>query len=336
MIIDLLKKYDKAYQEGNPLISDREYDDLKNHARLMFGDDPYFKTVGAPVSGNKIKIGYVIGSLNKTNSTNVQSWIEKYNEVIISEKLDGSGIVVVYNNGKLSWATTRGDGEWGQNITDKAVYFLPKEIKYKSELVLRGEAMLIGGIHTSLGFKNPRNGVAGLLNRKKFKVSDVKHIKVYFHEVIKPQIIRRDMFSFIKELGFDTPRFTSFSNITTNDLIKKMVEWKESAIYETDGIVLADSNSYRENTYYPENVVAFKVNQEAARTKVVDIEWNVGRTGRVIPTIIVEPIVIDGTTISRATGFNAKFVMDNNIKPGTTVGIFKAGEIIPYIDFIED
>ena len=333
--IDLLKKYDKAYQEGTPLVSDREYDDLKSNARFIFGDDPYFKTVGAPVFGKKIKLGFTIGSLNKTNSSNVGSWIEKHDEVLVSEKLDGSGIIVSYNNGKLSWAATRGDGSEGQNITDKAKHFLPNTVEYRGNLILRGEAMLVGDIHTSLGFKNPRNGVAGLLNRKNFKVKDVKNIKVYFHEVIEPQMIRKDMFLFIKDLGFETPKFITLRIPTAEILIKKMSEWRENAIYLTDGLVLSDANDYREDLYYPENVVAFKVNQEAVRTKVVDIEWNVGRTGRVIPTVIVEPIVIDGTTVSRATGFNAKFIMDNDIKPGTVVGIFKAGEIIPYIDFVE-
>ena len=337
-LIELLKSYDKAYQAGTPVVSDLEYDNFKDATKAKYPDDPYFQTVGTPVTtGRKVKLDHVIGSLNKTNVDTIQTWLDKYDTVVVSEKLDGSGIYVTYDNGHLVSAATRGDGSIGQNITDKAKHFLPKTINYTKKLVLRGEAMLLGDNHIKLGFKNKRNGVAGLLNRQDFRASDVVFIVPFFHEVIEPEMVRGDMFDFLNTIGFQTPRYhVADTNNIVEFLTTTLAIWKADADYEIDGLVLSDTTQYREDTYYPEHSVAFKVNQESIRAKVIDVEWNVGRTGRVIPTVIVEPVEIDGTTVRRATGFNAKFIKDNNIKPGTIIGLVKAGEIIPYITFVEN
>jgi len=336
-LIELLKSYDKVYQAGTPIVSDLEYDNLKDAVKAKYPNDPYFQTVGASVVERKVKLGHTIGSLNKKNTSDIQTWLDKYDTVVVSEKLDGSGIYVTYDNGHLVSAATRGDGSIGQNITDKAHIFMPKTIKDKRKVVLRGEAMLCGDDHIKLGFKNKRNGVAGLLNRQDFRASDVECIVPFMHEVIEPGIKRKDMFGWLVELGFRTPRYhVADTNNIIEFLTTTLATWKADADYEIDGLVLSDSTSYREDTYYPEHSVAFKVNQESIRTKVIDVEWNVGRTGRVIPTVIVEPVEIDGTTVRRATGFNAKFIKDNNIKPGTIIGLVKAGEIIPYITFVEN
>ncbi len=334
MSIELLKSYDLAYQSGTPKVSDTEYDNLKDTLRKTYPNDPYFQTVGAPVTvGRKVKLGHTIGSLNKKNSLDIQNWTVKYKSLVVSEKLDGSGIYVVYDNGKLVSVATRGDGAVGQNITDKARHFLPNVIMTKDRLVLRGEAMLLGNDHTLLGFKNKRNGVAGLLNRIDYSVTDVAHVVPFFHEVIEPEMVRESMFPYITQLGFRVPRWCPMDTevLDTDFLTDILTDWKSTADYEIDGLVLSNASSYREDTYYPDNSVAFKVNQESLWTTVIDVEWNMGRTGRCTPTVVFEPLIIGGNSIQRATAYNAKYIKDNDIKPGTKISIVLAGCIIPHI-----
>lgn len=338
--INRLKQLDDAYTNGTPLVDDLQYDNFRDLVKSKYPNHPYFKTVGSSsMSGRKVTLGYTIGSLNKTNPDTFTTWANKQTEstFVVSEKLDGSGILVIYEGGQLVFAATRGDGSVGMDITNKARIMLPTTIEYTDRLVLRGEAMLCNGDHKKLGYKNPRNGVAGLLNKIGYRDNDVALIKVFFHELIEPRYSKGQMFDIIEKCGFNTPRRRTMSNVEGIEraLSALLVEWKQFSQYEIDGLVVSCASAYREDVYYPEHSVAFKVNQSAVRTRVTGIEWNVSRAGRVKPVVLVEPVEIDGTTVSRATGFNAKFVADNNIKEGVIVGLVKSGEIIPHIVYVE-
>jgi DNA ligase (NAD+) len=98
-----------------------------------------------------------------------------------------------------------------------------------------------------------------------------------------------------------------------------------------DGIVISTVDYVNENVYYPDRKVAFKVNSEGVPTKVIGVEWNVSMLGSIIPVVLIEPVEIDGTTVGRASAYNAKYILENKIKIGTTVYIIKSGEIIPKI-----
>jgi len=294
----------------------------------------YFSLVGAKVtSRKKAKLPYVLGSLTKMKSDKVMDWIKKKgNEVIVSAKLDGASIYVEWENGKVIFASTRGDGYEGQDITEKAKFFVP-DIPTKNKVCLRGEALLVGDSYKRLGFTNRRNGVAGLLNRDDVSPEDLYEIDVVFYEYINNDsyIFEYERLNYIEWFGLNVVPYTSYSTPTLERLNILLFEYKNNCKYDVDGLVITRTRSSRENAYYPLNKIAYKVNEEAVKVKVIGIEWNVGRSGRIVPTVLIEPTIINDTTIARATGFNAKYIQDNKIKEGSIIGVIRSGEVIPYI-----
>jgi DNA ligase (NAD+) len=336
-IIDLLEMYDDLYyNEGTSPVSDIEYDELREKAKILYPDNGYFIHVGSPTEKGKVLLPYVLGSLNKVNSETVDKWLDKQpgEEFLITEKLDGVDFIVTYFKGKVVFAATRGDGYYGQDITDKAKIFCP-EIEFSDKIVLRGQAMLIGDVHKGLGFKTARNGTAGIINREDTK--DCKHITPYFFEIIEGYTGNELGKYYALEDWFDgmVPNYyvkiihpTVSMVIDIENILKGC---KKYSNYEIDGLVITPIDYVRENVLRPENKVAFKKNEEAVEATVSGIEWNVSRTGRVVPVVLIEPIEMQGVTVSRATGFNAKFVYDNYICKGVKIGLQRSGDVIPYI-----
>jgi DNA ligase (NAD+) len=328
-MINKLKEYDAAYyNDGTSSMSDKEYDDLKDIAKKEYPDDPYFLTVGSS-EGSKVKLPYILGSLNKVKPESVDKWLDKYPEdFCVSQKLDGVSIFVRYNNGGVEFACTRGDGEYGKDITNKARIFC-KPIKNRSLMELRGEAMLLGDTYKDLGFKTARNGVAGILNRD--ETDEVKHITPYFYELIQYAELRTvseyERFVLIESLGLKVPEWTVLKEFD-KDIVMSLMNTTE---YEVDGVVLTVNENIRENVKYPDNKVAYKVQGKSIKSRVKEVKWNVGRTGRIIPVVIIDEVEIGGAKINRTTGFNAKFINDNYIVKGTDIEVVRSGDVIPYI-----
>ena len=335
-MIKKLKEYDKLYYiDGTSPISDEEYDSLKDSARYQYPDDPYFEGIGSTppdTTGEKVKLPYILGSLNKVKPETVDKWLDKYSneKICMSQKLDGVSFFVRYNKGEVEFACTRGDGEYGKDITDKAKIFCPV-IKNESIMELRGEAMLLNDIHLELGFKTARNGVAGILNRD--ELDEVKHVTPYFYELIKyfelETVTEYERFVLIESLGLNVPEWKIVDKFQVNDPI--VVSLMNTFEYEVDGLVLAVNGYIRENVKYPEKKVAYKIQGESIATKVLEVKWNVSRTGRIIPVVVVEEVDIGGVKINRTSGFNAQFIWDNFINKDAIVNITRAGDVIPYI-----
>lgn len=338
--IDRLKWYDDLYyNDGTSPITDEEYDVIKDQARIEFPNDTYFNDVGAPIlfKNREVKLPYVLGSLKKVKPDTLFKWLKDKDDITISDKVDGVSVIVHYNNGKVVFAATRGSGIVGKEITDKAKIFCP-HINVLDDIILRGDAILKGDTYVEMGYKTRRNGTAGVLNADGIK--GCENIDVYFYELIKSPVKlsnELDRLVYISLLG-NNVRVSQFSHLDLTNPIEHLMEVLRfgKRDYIVDGIVLTDNFSERENVFYPENKVAFKVQGDPMKTKVIDIEWNVGRTGRIIPTIIVEPITIGGVTISRATGFNAKFVLDNHIGKESVVSLVRSGDVVPYIVSVDD
>ena len=346
--IKKLVEYDNLYyNEGSSPIDDVEYDRLKEELKLKFPDDPYFTEVGSGVkNGDKVKLKYILGSLNKVKIDTIQKWLDEQesDKFIISEKLDGVSFAVNYKNGKVVSASTRGDGYFGKDITEKAKIFCD-DIKTKAEVDYRCEAMLVGSkLHESLGFKTRRNGVAGIINRDDTK--DVHHITPFFYEILNYDdfsegVNEFDRVNFIQNNVTSTKNYSPLVFVydkkqhTTSDIITFYDQVKNNDAYDVDGLVITPINYERENVLYPKNKVAFKINEKPVSAVVDKVMWGVTRTSRVVPLISIEPIKIQGVTISKATGFNAKYINDNKIGVGTIVKIVRSGDVIPYIVGIE-
>jgi DNA ligase (NAD+) len=204
---------------------------------------------------------------------------------------------------------------------------------------MRAEAMLIDDVHDELGFKTRRNGAAGILNRDYEKDSD--KITPFFYEILNYEILAitnenkryiwiRDNF---ERNGMRVPLhfFYNKEMHTADDLVKKLSEFKESTEYDVDGLVITPIYYQRENVLIPKLKVAFKMNEKPVEVEVRTVEWKVSRTGRVVPVVHIIPTEIQGVTISKATGFNAQFIVDNKIGKGSVVNMVRSGDVIPYI-----
>lgn len=334
--IELLKLYDQSYTDGKPVISDTEYDEFRGFVYSQYPDDPYFQTVGAPVqSGTKVSLPYVLGSLDKVKTDTVTKWTQGRGELVASYKLDGVSFMCMWIDGKIALASTRGDGNEGQDITNKMRSILPN-IHVKAMVALRGELLLTGQDHVELGLKNRRNGVAGLVSRDDVSVNDLKKIVPVFYEVLDYEAetltTEQERLQFIEDLNLSVvPWQTIATNEDLLNVLTLMMTEAKNQNYDTDGIVLTKNETEREDVMFPTNKVAYKVNLEAVRANVVGIEWNVGRSGRVTPTVLISPIEIGGVTVSRATGFNYEFIRTNKIGTDTIIGIVRSGQVIPYI-----
>lgn len=341
-LIDYLKKADDLYYNSESevlFLTDEQYDDLKEYAQEKFPNNPYFNSVGASVEkAQKVKHKYILGSLKKFKPENIDSFLSKYPKdqlYVIMPKLDGAALFVSYENGELKSATTRGDGFEGFDITHKAKHFLPKKISKKDLVELRAEAMLTRETATKLGFANARNGVSGILNRD--GIDNCEHIKVHFHEYINsPNKLLTEDFSDICEMGFTPVAYQLGSEFTVDELKIILMEMKQDYGFDLDGLVIAPIDYKRENVERPEKKIAFKVNSEGVEAEIDYIEWNVSRTGRVVPLAIFKELIpIDGSNVSKATCHNFDYVFNNKVGSGAKVKIVKSGDIIPYIVSID-
>ena len=335
------------YHEGFPKISDSYYDKLKGLFRQDYPTNPYNGFVGVSVDDNKVKLPFTLGSLNKVKTDgSCQKWIkDNEGEKVYWSKLDGVSGLVRYIHGKYYRALTRGDGEYGQDITDKLLNAVPNQLNHLTTGSYRCEIMLTGDDHIKLGYKTRRNGAAGILNRDGTK--QCEHLVVKFYEVVEDDDVvvssklwnpdTNNEIARIERmvgLGFDVAPYIVGGDKSDDELVELLRNWKTVSDFDIDGIVMTINDSEREDTYYPDLKCAFKVNEEATICDVIGITLQVGRTGRVVPVVNIEPTEIGGVTVSNATGFNAEFVYNSGIGYGSQVGIYRSGDVIPYIDFV--
>jgi len=333
-----LQEYDEAYDIGSPLIDDVEYDRLKELAKAKYSDHSYFKTVGASTSAEQrgIKLPYVMGSLDKVNVDNILKWTQGKGYLTASEKIDGISILCKWEKGYPVSLMLRGNGETGQDISEKARCFIPS-INTDDTVWLRGEAVLTGDDYKTYGFANNRNGSAGILNRKEIDGS-LNSLIPYFYEIVDaPHIPKEEYerFLFIKSLGLQTPDFALITVQDMPNLINILIDFlaqsKKYKPYDIDGIVLAKNVSTRENILFPSDKVAFKIKGEEVIVTVNGITWQPSRLGKLKPVINIEPMQIGGVTVSNVTGFHAGYISENNIGKNTKLSMVRAGDVIPHI-----
>jgi DNA ligase (NAD+) len=339
----IVVEYNNKYRKGNPIISDEEYDMLLTTMENSLGHDEFiqFKQSLTEEKGD-VTSGYIIGSLNKLKyeePEELYKWICKQNikKIFISEKIDGCSFIASYISGNFVSCSSRGDGQEGTDWTEKAKYILPQTIPFITDLDIRGEFTLVNGTFENLGFKNKRNGTVGIMNSK--DIHDYTNLIVpIVYEIMNMDIFGiKDQFDYIQSCGFRVPSHVELIidahfMIRGHDALKIFYEHhKEISDYDIDGVVISSSNYKRENKFYPDGKVAFKINSEGIETEVIDIEWQVSKTRYLKPVLCVTPITINGTTISKVTAYNAKYVFSNNIGKGTIIKVVRSGEVIPKV-----
>lgn len=292
-----------AYYQGTPLLSDEEFDRL--------AEKYSYNQVGHTTSGGTPHL-YKMYSLQKFfELEGVCSNLEDY---VATPKLDGAAVSILYVNGKLAMALTRGDGVKGQIITDKIAYLVPNEI------LLTGTVQITGEVVCPSSVANARNVAAGSLNLKSIEEFKTRPVEFVAYDV-QGDIDFRTWIRAMLALEFQ-----GFKSVYKFD----------ASNYPTDGIV------YRINDYevffemgftahHPRGAFAFKEQKEGVVTTLLDVVWQVGKSGVVSPVAILEPIVIGEATIARATLHNIEYIRELNLEIGCQVEVIRSGEIIPRV-----
>jgi NAD-dependent DNA ligase len=354
--INTLKLYDDAYFNGIPLISDVEYDTLKESIRLENPTHVYFALVGSDVRGGKIDLPFPMGSLDQVyDQKDIDNWLHRYNihnnKMVLSHKLDGVSCMIQYENGKLKIAYSRGNGIQGADITRhiSKIPSIPKKIPFKGELTIRNEVIMKNDVFNSSysnDFKNPRNLVAGAMNRKETKQSILNDISIISYDIVfisddlNEDLTKTHALELLEEWGFDVVKYDTVKaqDLQMDILRNTLKQFKDDSEYELDGMVITNidylnTGDRKSQSLNPTHSVKFKVLDKSSivKTSVVNVLWEISKSGYLKPRIEVKPVELFGTTVKFATGFNGKFIYDNKIGIDTIVEITKSGSVIPYI-----
>jgi NAD-dependent DNA ligase len=336
-LVEYLLNADKHYYNtGEPLITDDRYDEIKEHLKAIDKKNAYFKRIGADVD-NKVKLPYYLGSQDKIKDDPkiLNKWIQKFNNpksYIISEKLDGISCLVVYKKGDIK-IYTRGDGYYGQDITHIKDYIsgiIPTKTQ-KQDIVIRGELIISRENWEKIKHEgsNARNLVAGLINSKILKKDLLKFVDFVVYEIIEGSSLNLDDLK-----KFNVVKHKEVKDLSIEFLYDLYKEWKDKSKYEIDGLIIKHNSTYKlkagENPKYS---FAFKSLNMHKQVEVVvnDIEWNVSKDKYLKPIVKFNEIVLNGVKIKQATGFNADFIVKNNIGVGSRIVIIRSGDVIPHI-----
>jgi DNA ligase (NAD+) len=336
----VISRWNQLYREGNPEVTDQEYDNALDSLEKVLTPDTFhmFRRSLTEMNGDVVH-HYVIGSLEKVkyDEGDFGKWYTKMklpSYLFWSDKMDGMSYVAIYNKGILTSLATRGDGTTGCDITSKASHIqIPTTLKFCIDCEVRGELVFLDDDYLKCGYSNPRNGVVGCVTEDEVYPEKLKYVKAYAYQVLSSHGTIIDQFDTLQYLGFTVPRHGSLPvNATIENTLKAIVE--EDTPYLKDGLVISMEDYTNENVFLPKRMVAFKVNSEGIPCKVVGIEWTTSKNRLIKPVVLIEPTVIDMTTVSRVTGFNCQYIRDNSINVGSVIGVVKSGQVIPYITSI--
>lgn len=361
----------RYYVLDNPEISDYEYDMLQNELKeleMMYPqyvrkDSPTQRVGGEAVSTfEKVVHKVQMGSLSDVFSfSQVEDFVNKtkentaFPEFVVEPKIDGLSVSLEFENGELVRGSTRGDGFVGEDVTENIKTILSVPMKLKENipfLEVRGEVYMPKSVFLTLvekqlengeqPFKNPRNAAAGSLRQKDSRIAAKRKLDIFVFNV--QQIEGRELSShkqsldFLKEMGFKViPEYVKLDNYSDiENRINQIGNSRFNLSYDIDGVVIkVDDFSQRERlgatAKTPRWAVAYKFPPEEKETVLKEIELNVGRTGAITPVAIFEPILLAGTSVSRATLHNQDFINEKRISVGDTIVVRKAGDIIPEV-----
>lgn len=363
-----VRKHRDLYYNGQPVITDGEFDELfrrlqkleEDHPELAVPDSPT-KEVGAPATDTAfadVTHPQRMMSLdNVFNEDEMREWLAKAPGPYLTElKIDGLSIDLVYENGELTRAATRGDGTTGEDITANArvIEDIPQKLTGDAPafLEVRGEVFIrpedfpeLNELRQKEGgkpFANPRNTAAGGLRQKNPEDVKKRKLRMICHgigarEGFTPET-QWEAYEKLAEWGLPVSEYTRRAE-TADEVIEAVNYWGEhrnDAIHEMDGLVVkvdsvAEQRALGATSRAPRWAIAYKYPPQEVTTKLNDIEVSVGRTGRATPFAVLEPVFVSGSTVSMATLHNQHEVKRKGVMIGDTVVVRKAGEIIPEV-----
>lgn len=342
-LVALINKARIAYGRGQPIMTDLEYDRLEDELRAINPDAAILKHSGASVSTKmKVKLPYPMPSLTKAKYQTgaVGPWLQRTpGPYVVSWKMDGVSALKTKSAAAPTRLFTRGrsgDG-YGGDISYLLPHLkLPRSASKKGqELALRGELLMANGTFAkkyAADFANPRNMAAGLTNKKEIHPA-VKDLDFIVYEVMAPRMKLSRGLALAKSLGYHVVPHKVFPTLTEEKLLSLLKKARANGKYEVDGLVVVQDAAHPIARSDPDWAIAFKSDTEddAKTTTVIDIEWNLTRTGQYFPRVVVEPVSLKGVTVRYASAKSAEFVKTNGIGPGAVIRLRRSGDVIPDI-----
>jgi DNA ligase (NAD+) len=344
-LVQMKKRYllakDAYYNSDKAIMSDAEFDALEDKIRKLDPKWSGLKKAGAKVKKMKAKLPIPIFSLDKTKPHTVDKWLEANQSemVVISDKIDGSSLEIVYKDGVPTAAYTRGNGIIGGDVSYILPHLrIPQKVGRQS-FIIRCEAVFSTAAFSKYKaeFDAARNAASGILNRTDIHPA-ARDLSVVVLQVLEPNGKSSRALTWAKNAGFTVVPWKLFraSELNGEKLSKLMTARKAKSKWKLDGMVLTlDKVNRLPKSGNPDWAVAFKENISTVNLPVATVkavEWEVSPHGYLKPTAVYDPITWDDSTLTRATAFNARFVETNGIGPGAKIKIVRSGDIIPKIE----
>jgi DNA ligase (NAD+) len=343
----------EAYYNLTPIMDDPSYDALGAELESLSPADPDLSVVGAPAPKVSVweKAEHLIpmGSLSKVNTVEeFGEWVEKTGralDFVITHKIDGSSMELVYSGGKLVRCVTRGDGLVGEDVTDNVsrIPSVPKEIPISHEdVIVRGEVVMLKSVFEekySSDFANPRNTAAGKVRDKRGGGADcgnLSFLAFFLASSTAPGTFMK-RFVALEKMGFTVPPHHLGDHAAVLDWHRETSSARDSIPYEIDGTVIyVDDVRIQEELgdhgMRPRGQIAFKFDHAMGATALSDVRWQVGPTGRITPVAAVEPVKIGGVTITSVSLHNVSLFRELALSPGCRVLVSRRNDVIPYIE----
>lgn len=354
-MISILNEASEAYYSGRPIMDDSQFDarlqdlqEFENETGVIFSNSPSIN-VGTKVLSNlpEVEHNHLMLSLEKCHTPKEIADFSNEKELIASIKLDGMTVSLLYEDGILIRGESRGNGFVGNDITEHIKRFLnvPLRIDKKGTYIVDGEAIIMDDdfvdINKNNEYKNSRNLIAGTLSSLDTSVVSQRKARFIVWDVIEGGNTNslKDNLNEAANLGFDTVPFWSVNNFKIDVLqngIDHIFDYTSENGYPCDGVVFKFNDieygkSLGSTSHHFKNGIAYKRKDDTYKTKLVDIDWTMGKTGTLTPTAIFEPVEIDGTTVERASVHNISILTKLDLHIGDTIEVFKANMIIPQV-----
>lgn len=372
------------YNEDKPLISDMEYDALMRELKQLEQEYPELlkneengessptEKIGGTASEKFSKVRHRVPMLSLSNTYNIseiEDFDKRIKKIILSEnvknhsqeleyilelKLDGLSISLIYENGVLIQAVTRGDGQIGEDVTENIMEIktIPKKLKKNVSLEVRGEIILPISSFNRINqereddgedvFANPRNAASGTIRQLDKTIVAERGLDCYLYYLVNAENYgintHLESIEYIQKLGFKTTKiFEKYTDF--KELEKSIDKWhndRKKLDYETDGLVIKVNNfalyeTLGYTTKSPRWAIAYKFPAEQVKTKLMDVTFQVGRTGVITPVAELEAVNLSGSVVKRASLHNFDEIRRKDIKIGDNVIVEKAAEIIPQV-----
>ena len=353
-----------AYYRGEPLVADADYDAVEDELRALLAEHPDLapednplEHVGAPsMLHAPVRHSRPMLSLEKaTKPEQVQAFFDRFpgQHVVVMPKLDGLSLAVVYEDGRLARAVTRGDGTTGEDVTALTRAMaegIPAKVDAQGRTEVRGELVMLRSTFTKYNqahpdkpLINPRNAAAGTVRAKDPKAVAGRRLRFFAFDLdAEGGEAADDLGEALRELGLRRRGATRCEDAAqAQEVIGGIEEHRNDLDYDLDGAVLrlADRTAFaaagtRANS--PRGALAFKFAAEEKTTVLADVVWDVGKIGKVAPVAVLEPVFVGGTTVTRATLANQEVIRARDIKIGDTVLVRRAGDVIPFVAGVLD